>query len=138
METWAPRLLGLSLVIALCSPLGGCSDEMPVPLMPPTPPPPGPAASLCAAKTLGPWSRKTVGAGGVVSFHEIMYHPAGDPRLEWIELYNPLAIPVDLSGFRLDGAVRYSFPPDTFIAGRGLLVVAADADLLARALGRRV
>ncbi|MEO7329423.1 MAG: lamin tail domain-containing protein, partial [Minicystis sp.] len=94
-----------------------------------------PQQALCAGKSLKTWSRKSLAVGGVVSFNEIMYHPAGDPKLEWIELYNTLGIEVDLSGFRLDGAVSYIFPTGTFVGAHGFVVVAADAALLAQSSG---
>ncbi len=67
---------------------------------------------------------------------EALYDPSGpEPGAEWVELYNPTAQPVDLSGWSLgDAAVdgeygsgRYLFPQGTWIAGRGVLVVAAQA-----------
>lgn len=93
---------------------------------------------LCAAKKLAPWSRKSLGVGGAVSFNEIMVHPKAAAELEWIELYNPMGIDMDLSGFRLDGAVKYTFPSGTMISSRGFLVVAANADLLAKEVGAPV
>jgi len=61
----------------------------------------------------------------VVVFNEIMYHPSGaEPNLEWIELYNQMAIDVDMSGWSIIGGVKYNFPPDTIIPGGGYLVVA--------------
>lgn len=100
--------------------------------------PPPDTNDLCTTKTLAPWSRKPLAVGGAVAFNEIMAHPAEDPALEWVEIRNPLAIPVDLSGFRIDGDIHYAFPSGTFIQGGGLLVVAADADLLAKAIGAPV
>ncbi len=94
-----------------------------------------PQQALCANKSLKTWSRKTPSVGGVVSFNEIMYHPAGDPTLEWIELTNTLGIDVDLSGFRLSGAVTYTFPEGTFVSAHGFVLVAADAALLAQSSG---
>ncbi|MBK9036484.1 MAG: lamin tail domain-containing protein [Myxococcales bacterium] len=92
-----------------------------------TEPPPPPGAGLCAAKTLTPWLRSELGVGGAVTFNEVMYHPAGADRREWVELYNPLAIDVDLTGFRIDGAIRHAFAPGTRIGPRGLVVVASSA-----------
>ena len=72
-----------------------------------------------------------------VVVNEIQYHPpwvepAGDcardcsDRLQWIELYNRSAAAVDLSAWRLTGAVRFEFPAGTSLASGGYLVVAAD------------
>jgi hypothetical protein len=127
------RLVPILLLAAYTLGCGG--EDAPIPVGQPTlPPPPSPITeqAFCSAKTLEPWSRKSLGVGGAVSFNEIMYHPAGDAQLEWIELYNPAGIDVDMSGFRLDGAVKYAFPSGTFIRARGFLIVAANAGLLAQ------
>ena len=59
-----------------------------------------------------------------IVINEIMYHPpavsgpdgaAQDP-LEWLELFNRGAQPVDLSGYQLVDAVEYAFPKGTSIA----------------------
>jgi hypothetical protein len=94
-----------------------------------------PTSNFCAGKSLKTWSRKSLGVGGIVSFNELSYHPAGDAQLEWIELYNPLSIDVDLSGFRIEGDVSYAFPAGTFIHARDFVVVAANAALLAQSTG---
>ena len=81
-----------------------------------------------AFETLGPSSRRT---GLVIT--EIMYHPA--PRadgknLEFIELYNSQPFPEDMGGFRLTGAVDYTFPEGTVLGGGQFVVVAqAPADV---------
>ncbi len=93
---------------------------------------------LCAAKSLPPWSRKIQGAGGSVTINEIMPHPKGDPALEWIEIANPMGIRVDMSGFRLAGAVTFTFPEGTFVPERGFLVIARDATALNQSLGSPV
>ncbi|MCA9248424.1 MAG: lamin tail domain-containing protein, partial [Planctomycetales bacterium] len=51
--------------------------------------------------------------------------------LEWIELTNRGAAPVDLSGWRLDGGVSFQFPPATEIAPGEYLVVASDPTTMA-------
>jgi hypothetical protein len=61
----------------------------------------------------------------VVVFSELMYHPV-DGGQEWLEVRNVLAVDVDLSGWRLDGGVRFTFPAGTLLSGGGRLVVAAD------------
>ncbi len=92
-------------------------------------------SGFCAKKKVATWSRKVLHVGGVVTFNEVLYHPAGGPGLEWLELYNPLAVDTDLSGWRLDGAVAYTFPEGTILPGRGFLVVAADPAALAASNG---
>lgn len=106
--------------------------------MPPPPPPPPPSDGYCAQKTLKPWSRKSSGVGGSVSFNEIMYHARTSADLEWLELYNPLGIDIDISDFHLAGDVQFTFPQGTLIPSRGYLVVAANADALAQNLGKPV
>ncbi|MFO0757308.1 MAG: lamin tail domain-containing protein [Byssovorax sp.] len=93
-------------------------------------------SGLCGKKVLDTWSRKGLSTGAAVLFNEVMYHPQKDASLEWIELYNPLGIDVDLSGFQLAGAVTFTFPEGTFLGGRSYLVVAADAALFAQSTGK--
>src|SRR5690349_1330711 len=58
----------------------------------------------------------TVRADSVVVFNEIMYHPAsGEPLNEWVELHNQNAVDVDLSGWRLNNGVDFTFPNGTLI-----------------------
>lgn len=60
---------------------------------------------------------------------EIMYHPT-NASLEFIELFNSRGEPADLSGWRLDGSVAYTFPQGTVLPAGGFLVVArAPAEL---------
>ncbi|HUT13223.1 MAG TPA: lamin tail domain-containing protein, partial [Thermoguttaceae bacterium] len=61
-----------------------------------------------------------------VVFNEIMYNPLGDAddRLEWIELYNQLAVDMDISEWSLQGGVEYQFPDGTIVPGRSYVVVA--------------
>jgi len=65
-----------------------------------------------------------------VVINEIMYHPAPaipeDKRREWIELHNPGTNTVDLSGWRFDQGVDYTFPANTTLAPGAYLVVAAN------------
>ena len=100
-----------------------------------------------AAPTEVPWlypDTATPGAANVfppqaeIVINEIMYHPpavsgpdgaAQDP-LEWLELFNRGAQPVDLSGYQLVDAVEYAFPKGTSIAPGGYLVVASDVSAM--------
>ena len=64
-----------------------------------------------------------------VVINEIMYHPKGDNDAEeFIELYNPGPGKVDLSGWSIDGGIRYNFPEGESLAAGGYLVVAHDPD----------
>lgn len=80
------------------------------------------------SEPLGPSSRRTP-----LVISEIMYKPAArvDGRnLEFIEIHNSNPWFHDVSGHRLGGDVKYTFPPNTVIPGGGFLVVAAaPADL---------
>ena len=63
---------------------------------------------------------------GVV-FNEIMYHPAGEnPTLEWVELANQMCVDIEISDWKLDGAISYTFPEGTIIPAEGFIVIAAD------------
>jgi len=70
-----------------------------------------------------------------VVINEIMYHPDASPEanFEWIELYNEMSINMDISGWRLEGAVQYTFAEGSVIPGRGYQVVAANPPSLASA-----
>ena len=61
-----------------------------------------------------------------VVFNEVMFQPAADEGAEWIELHNQMAVDMDLSGWRIDGGVRFDFPEGTVVPGQGYAVVAAD------------
>ena len=72
-------------------------------------------------------------ADSVVVFNEIMYHPPGtnEAALEWVELQNQMSATMDLSGWRLDRAIHFTFPEGTTIPGGGCLVVASSPAALA-------
>ena len=83
------------------------------------------------AEPLGQSSRRT---SLVIS--EIMFNPldrADGKNLEFVELFNSLGTPEDISGWRLDGAADFTFPANTIIPAGGFLVVAqspADVQLV--------
>ncbi len=78
----------------------------------------------------------SVRADTSVVFNEIMYHPAtNQPAMEWVELYNQMAVDVDMSGWSLDGAIHYPFPTNTIVHGGGFLVIAFSPTTLAAATG---
>ena len=93
----------------------------------------------------GPWLHPDVPTAGTnnsfafrseIVINEIMYShrsipgtnglPAQDSPEAWIELYNRGTNPVALTGWELDGGVRYNFAPGKTIAPGGYLVVADD------------
>ena len=56
-----------------------------------------------------------------VVFNELMYHPEDgvSESLEWVELYNQLAVDMDISEWTLSGGIEYEFPNQTIVPGRG-------------------
>jgi hypothetical protein len=71
-----------------------------------------------------------------VVFNEVMYHPAtNEPAMEWLELYNQMAVSVDMSGWSLDGDIHYRFPTNTVLSGGAYLVVASSPTNLAATTG---
>ena len=86
---------------------------------------PEPSAS-CVEESPQPWSRSIAGAGGTVVFNEVMYRPAGDAVVTWVELHNPFSIDMDISGWRLDGAIYFPFPDGTMIPPGEYLVISSD------------
>ena len=71
-----------------------------------------------------------------VKVNEIHYNPGRNTQLtEFIELYNPTAAAVDMSGWRFDSGVNYIFPSGTSIAAGGYLVIAADPSTMSALYG---
>jgi hypothetical protein len=67
--------------------------------------------------------------------HEIHYHPGnatdvGTVPIEFIEIFNPDAAAINLSGWKLADAVTYTFPAGTTLAAGGYVVVSKDPQLL--------
>lgn len=70
---------------------------------------------------------------GEVLISEIMYHASSqDQREEFIELYNPGLLPINLSGWRFDSGVDYTFPNVMLSPGQYLAVAADLAAFLAK------
>ncbi len=93
-----------------------------------------PFASRLLLESLEP--RVLFSGDSVVTFNELHYNPAaGDAGGEWVEIHNQLSLDVDLSGWRLSGAVDFTFAPGTTIAAGDYLVVAADPAALEAAEG---
>ncbi|HVR74668.1 MAG TPA: lamin tail domain-containing protein, partial [Planctomycetota bacterium] len=66
-----------------------------------------------------------------VVISEIHYHPpAGDERLEFIELANDSSTPEDISGYSFVEGIVFEVPAGTILRGKGILVICADVDLL--------
>jgi hypothetical protein len=95
-------------------------------------------------KSLASWTRRTrqleqleprYVLDSTVVFNEIMFHPAENDALEFVELHNQMAVDMDISMWELSGGVNYEFPEGTVVAGGGYVVVAADPDALASESG---
>lgn len=113
----------------------GDRDAAPTGSEPGTEVPTDPTAPLttgdCGAPPRDPWVRDAVTSIGTVTFTELQVHPPAGAGGEWVELHNPNALDVDLSGWTLTGGISYRFPDGTVLPARGYLVVAADPDALA-------
>jgi len=88
---------------------------------------------VAPARQFSPSSR-----GTPLIISEIMYHPrepGGTEVLEYIEIFNTEPVSEIISGYRISGAVNFTFPSNTSIAGRSFLVVARDPEALGHATG---
>jgi Lamin Tail Domain/CotH kinase protein len=98
-----------------------------------------PLVHLAAVGVIGGFGSAAAGAAPAVVINEIHYHPVeletfnanGTPVLdlsddvhEFIEIRNPGATPLTLTGWALTGGVTFSFPAGTAIAPGGYLTVA--------------
>ncbi len=71
-----------------------------------------------------------------VKINEINYNPSRNTlHSEFIELYNPLATAVDLSGWRFTKGVTFTFPGGMTIAPNGYVVIAQDPAIIAGLYG---
>ena len=66
-----------------------------------------------------------------VVINELMYHPRERSRPgispgQWIELFNPGPDPIDLTGWRFDDGVQFTFPSDTFLGSSQYLAIVGD------------
>jgi hypothetical protein len=78
---------------------------------------------------VGHWSLPAVAAqsGSQIVINEIQYHPASDDHgEEYVELYNPGASTVDLSGWEFSDGIDYTFPGGITIPPGGYVVVGHD------------
>ncbi len=78
------------------------------------------------------WMADNSGPGGFLD-------PADGRFSDWIELYNPNTVPVNLSGWFMTDSFaqpdKWTIPTNTFIAGRGFLLVWADGQTNLNGLG---
>jgi hypothetical protein len=64
----------------------------------------------------------------IINFDSIEFNPvSANQDEEYIELYNPNAFEVDITGWSLQGGVEHIFPPGTVIARNGRLYVTPNA-----------
>lgn len=61
---------------------------------------------------------------------EIHYHPPHDRPGEFIEIYNRSGDAIDISGFRFDSGVGWTFPPGTLLGGGEYAVVSEAPEVL--------
>ncbi|MFT5126120.1 MAG: hypothetical protein ACI97B_004773 [Verrucomicrobiales bacterium] len=59
---------------------------------------------------------------------EIMYHPAGAPTAEFVEIHNLSPDPIDLTGVRFTKGVDFDFPGGMMIATGAYLLVIGDTN----------
>src|SRR5437764_13083479 len=78
-------------------------------------------------------SLPTARADSTVVFNEIMFHPqTNEAQLEWVELYNQMAVDMGISNWYLTNGIGYKFAEGTVVPGGGFLLVAVSpADLIA-------
>ena len=75
-------------------------------------------------------------ADSVLIFNELQYHPANElTETEWVELRSLQGVDVDISGWRIDGGIDYTFPAGTIMPGGGYIVIAAVPGQIPGALG---
>ncbi|HAB18916.1 MAG TPA: hypothetical protein DCE44_21055, partial [Verrucomicrobiales bacterium] len=79
---------------------------------------------------------RAAAADSVVVFNEVNYHPVvQETTHEWIELYNQMAIDIDLSGWHIEDGVNFTFSEGTIIPAGGYLVIAKDPAAVKAATG---
>src|SRR5688500_4351101 len=95
-------------------------------------------SALCAALivAISLIARGGPPADGVVVFNEIMFNPAGTGGAgEWVELHNQMGVRVDLSDWKIEGGIGFTFPDGTVIDGGASLVIAKTPGMFPGALG---
>ncbi len=95
------------------------------------------ATDTACAPPGAPWTRRVTPTGGAVVFSELMLGASSDRRIPsapataWLELFNPMSIEIDVSGWRLAGDFQFTFPDGSFIGAGARAVVAVDPAALA-------
>jgi len=95
---------------------------------------------------IAPLCATALDARAQVLISEIMYHPVEEPAFnadgspafdlyedvhEFIEIHNSGSAGVDLSGWKIAGGIRYTFPPNSTIQAGGYRVLAKNPERLA-------
>lgn len=66
-----------------------------------------------------------------IVINEIMYYPSSlNNDDEYIELFNPTMVDVDISNWGINDGIRFSFPPATIIQADGYLVLSASPGVI--------
>lgn len=86
---------------------------------------------LCAALLS---ASRGIGAETIV-FTEIHYNPGDSSDLEFVELHNRSAAPVDLLGWSFSDGIRYAFTRSSVIQPGGFLLVARNPEAASEAFG---
>ena len=58
-----------------------------------------------------------------IIINEINYNPAEGENMEFVELYNSMSDPIDISGYKLVGAINFTFPPGITLGGKGFVLL---------------
>jgi hypothetical protein len=91
---------------------------------------------LVLALLISPRLSPLIGASSsTLLISEVLYDaPGTDEDEEWIEIYNPTAAAIDLSGYKIgdeeeqgEGEGMYQFPPEVSIPSTGVIVIALKA-----------
>jgi hypothetical protein len=73
-------------------------------------------------------------SSGNMAISEIMYNPSAeqgnDSDYEFLELHNLDSVPVDLSGWKLQNAVAFTFPEGAVVPGHGFVAVVRNIEVL--------
>ena len=94
---------------------------------------PGEFLAAVTADDITPGAPNRISLESGVVINEIMYHrrpqflPYTENPEEWIELHNKSLRAIDLSGWTIDDAIGFTFPPNTTLAAGAYLCIANDA-----------
>ncbi|MBB5351249.1 hypothetical protein HNR46_001485 [Haloferula luteola] len=81
------------------------------------------------------WVFEVVATESTVVINEVYYDPPDNGRSEFVELFNPTSEAIDLTGWRFDAGIDYTFPAFSWIEPGGYLVVAMDPSVFLSRFG---